>query len=336
MPAILKPALGAGLTGLVALVFFWWMDFDQRTLAVLATGYGVLQQSLNPTGPSGIPAVPAVLLFSIAIMKILTTSLTIGSGGSGGVFGPSMVIGGCVGAAFGQTLHHLFPTLAADPQVYAIVGMAGFFAGCAHAPLSTIIMVSEMTGSYKLLLPSMWVCMLCFLFGRRWSLYSKQVPSRLESPAHRGDFLFDVLEGLRVSNVPLKERLTIQESMTLEDITHLIPETRQNYFPVVDIDGGLVGVFSTDDIRSYLYDETLWRLAVARDVMSTQLLTVTPEDDLDTAMRQFTQLNLDELPVVEAHNPRRLKGMLRRKDVIAVYNRRVLEQRLAVKAEESA
>lgn len=335
MPAILKPALGAGLTGLVALGFYWWMGSDLRALAVLTTGYGVLQQSLNPTGPSGAPAVPAVLLFSIAILKILTTSLTIGSGGSGGVFGPSMVIGGCVGAAFGQSLHELFPDLATDPQVYAIVGMAGFFAGCAHAPLSTIIMVSEMTGSYKLLLPSMWVCMLCFLFGRRWSLYSKQVPSRLESPAHRGDFLFDVLEGLRVSDVPLKDRLTIQESMTLEDITHLIPETRQNYFPVVDVDGGLVGVFSTDDVRSYLYDETLWRLAVARDVMSTQLLTVTPDDDLDSAMRKFTQLNLDEIPVVEVENPRRLKGMLRRKDVIAVYNRRVLEQRLAVKAEEA-
>lgn len=335
MPAMLKPALGAGLTGLVALGFFWSMDFDRRSLSVLATGYGVLQDCLNPTDASGAPAVPAVLLFSIAIMKILTTSLTIGSGGSGGVFGPSMVIGGCVGAAFGQTLHHVFPELAAVPQVYAIVGMAGFFAGCAHAPLSTIIMVSEMTGSYKLLLPSMWVCMLCFLFGRRWSLYSKQVASRLESPAHRGDFNFDVLEGLHVSDVPLKERLTIRESMTLEEINRLIPETRQHYFPVVDTDGGLAGVFSIDDIRSYLYDETLWQLAVARDVMSTKILTVTLDDDLDTAMRRFTQLNLDEIPVVEAGNPRRLKGMLRRKDVIGVYNRRILEQRLAVQAEEA-
>ena len=335
IPPVFKPALGAGLTGLVALAFFACAGFDHRALSVLTTGYGVLQESLNPQVPGSTHSVPAVLLFSVAVLKILTTSLTIGSGGSGGVFGPSMVIGGCVGAAFGQTLSDWAPGLGVTPQTYAIVGMAGFFAGCAHAPLSTIIMVSEMTGSYRLLLPSMWVCMLCFLFGRRWSLYSKQVPSRLESPAHRGDFLFDVLEGLHVSDVPLKDRLTVTESMTLQDITRLIPETRQDYFPVLDAEGRLAGMFSTDDVRSYLYDETIWRLAVARDVMTTKLLTVTPEDDLDTAMRQFTQLNLDELPVLDPERPGFLLGMLSRNDVIAVYNRRVFEQRRAVLAEES-
>src|SRR5690606_10315681 len=127
-------------------------------------------------------------------------------GGSGGVFGPSMVIGGCIGAAVGNFFQFLWPELVTQPQTYAIVGMAGFFAGCAHAPISTIIMVSEMTGNYQLLLPTMWVSTLCFLLCKRWTIYEKQVLSRLESPAHRGDFIVDVLEGMTVRDVPLTER----------------------------------------------------------------------------------------------------------------------------------
>src|SRR5690606_41228291 len=121
-------------------------------------------------------------------------SATIGSGGSGGVFGPSMVIGGCTGAAIGEGLHTIWPSAVPQPAIYAVVGMAGFFAGCAHAPISTIIMVSELTGDYSLLVPTMWVSTLCFILCQRWTLYEKQVASRVDSPAHRGDFLVDVLE----------------------------------------------------------------------------------------------------------------------------------------------
>ena len=291
-------------------------------LAVLATGYGTLQTAIENSRD-----ISVWMLLAIVVGKIVTTSLTIGSGGSGGVFGPSMVIGGCLGAAVGKSFHQLWPQLVPRPEVYAIVGMAGFFAGCAHAPISTIIMVSEMTGDYKLLLPTMWVSTLCFVLCRHWTLYEKQVASRLESPAHRGDFLIDILEGIRVADVPLKQRQSIPESMSLHDILQLLPESRQNYFPVVDSSDKLVGIFSTDDIRSYLYNDTLWQLAVARDVMTTNVITLAPEDDLNTAMRRFTQLNLDEIPVLTAAPGRTLLGMLRRKDAIAVYNRCLMERR---------
>ncbi|MGE5195111.1 MAG: CBS domain-containing protein, partial [Deltaproteobacteria bacterium] len=187
-------------------------------------------------------------------------------------------------------------------------------------------------GDYKLLLPTMWVSTLCFLLCRRWTLYEKQVPSRLESPAHRGDFLVDVLEGIHVRDVPLRQRQSVSESMSLREILQLLPETRQNYFPVTDGDDRLVGIFSTDDVRSYLYDETLWQLAVARDIMTTNLVRLAPDDDLNTAMRRFTELNLDELPVLDSQDPGKLLGMLRRKDAIAVYNRRLLERKQAAEA----
>ncbi len=318
IPAFLRPVIGALIAGLIGLSLYYAWGEDRYALAVLGTGYGTLQDALaNPE------AVGMWLLLSIALMKILTTSATIGSGGSGGVFGPSMVIGGCTGGAIGQFLHWLWPAAVPHPAIYAVVGMAGFFAGCAHAPISTIVMVSELTGDYSLLVPTMWVSMLCFTLCHRWSLYEKQVPSRLDSPAHRGDFLVDVLEGIKVQDVPWKERKTVPEGMTLKAILHILANTRQHYFPVIDHDGRFVGIFSTDDVRSYLFNEDIWDLAIARDVMTTRVISVTPEDDLNTVLRRFTELNLDELPIVTPGQATALLGMLRRKDVISCYNQRL-------------
>ncbi len=267
----------------------------------------------------------------IGLGKLIATSLTIGSGGSGGVFGPSVLIGGCTGAAVGQIFHGLWPSAVPNPEAYGIVGMAGFFAGSAHAPISTIIMVSEMTGDYQLLLPTMWVSALCFLFCRRWKLYHRQVPTRLDSPAHRGDFIVDVLEGLHVRDVPPNARplLRIPQAMPLRQILQTVADTRQQYFPVVDDEGRMIGIFSTDDVRAFLYDDAIWALTVARDVMTSKLVTVTPDDDLNTALTRFTQLNLDELPIVDSQDRARLLGMLRRKDTISLYNRRVMEHKTA-------
>jgi CIC family chloride channel protein len=221
-------------------------------------------------------------------------------------------------------MHEWWPKLVPNPAIYAVVGMAGFFAGIAHAPISTIVMVSELTGDYRLLVPTMWVSTLCFVLCQRWTLYEKQVASRLDSPAHRGDFLVDVLEGIRVQDVPWKDRETIPEAMTLNEIVHKLADSRQHYFPVVDAGGKFVGIFSTDDVRGYLYNELIWNLANARDVMTSRVVSVTPEDDLNMALKRFTEINLDELPVVAVDNPQKLLGMLRRKDVISRYNQRLL------------
>ena len=325
VPRPLKPAIGAVLAGLigVGLHLAFGENHDGALLAVLATGYGSLQAALEDPAKLGI----GVLLL-IAGGKILTTSLTISTGGSGGVFGPSMVIGGCLGAAVGLVLRDVFG-VETQPGAYAIIGMAGFFAGAAHAPISTIIMVSEMTGDYKLLLPTMWVCTLCFLLCRRWTLYVKQVPSRLDSPAHKGDFIVDVLEGIQVADVysPDEALIRVKESASLDELVHLLAETSQQYFPVVDEDGAMVGIFSADDVRAYLFDEIIWRLAVARDVMKSNVVSVTPEDDLNTALQRLTSLNIDELPVVDPADPGRLLGMLSRRETIAFYNRRVIQHR---------
>jgi CIC family chloride channel protein len=321
-----KAAAGAALAGIVGLLVYQVGGQNEALLASLGGGYGMLQDAFTNIGTVAISS-----LVVVAIVKILTTSLTICSGGSGGVFGPSMVIGGCVGGAVGKVFHAAFPTLITQPGAFAVVGMAGFFAGCARAPFSTILMVTEMTGSYQLLLPAMWVSTLCFLLMRRWTLYEKQVPTRLESPAHRGDFIVDVLEGMLVEDVYQKDRRLdlVHEGTSLNDIVHRLAKTSQRYFPVVDDKKKLVGIFSAEDVRSYLYDDTIWEIANARDVMNTKVITLTPQDDLNEALTRFTALNIDELPIVDPEDRTSILGVIRRKETIAAYNRRRLEHKLA-------
>jgi len=324
LPPQYRAALGAGMAGLFGLGVYYWFGGNADALAVLCTGYGAIQKVVDTEATMTIS-----LLLAIVVGKMITTTCTISSGGSGGVFGPSMVIGGCLGGAVGRYFHDIWPEIVHQPQAYAIVGMAGFFAGAAHAPISTIIMVSEMTGNYQLLLPSMWVSTLCFLFCRRWTLYQKQVASRLESPAHRGDFIVDVLEGIKVGDVfvPGRPVVLVPESMTLDKIVHLLAETHESYFPVVNADEKVVGIFSARDVRTYLYDETIWNLAIAEDIMVTDIVSVTPEDDLNTALQRFTSLNLDELPVFDAAGEGKLLGMLRRKETIGFYNKQLLRRK---------
>ena len=114
------------------------------------------------------------------------------------------------------------------------------------------------------------------------------------------------------------------------NIVHTIARTQQHYFPVVDLQDKIIGIFSADDCRSYLYDDTLWKLANARDVMNPRVVSVTPGDDLNTAMRCFTSVAIDELPVVDADDRGVLLGTIRHKETIAAYNRRLMEFKQSV------
>ncbi len=333
LPLFARVGLGAFSSGVITLLFFFSIPGQDSVMGIAGRGYGTLQNALTGAQPLAIGVLAAIVLG-----KIVATSFTVGSGGSGGVFGPSMVIGGCTGVAVAQFLQPLFPEgLIHQPQAYGVVGMAGFIAGCINAPISTIIMVSELTGEYKLLIPTMWVSTLCFLMMRKHNLYLQQVHSRLESPAHRGDFIVDVLEGIRVEEVYRKNRplRMIPESMPLEQIVHIVADTHQHYYPVVDEKGRLVGIFSSDDVRAYLYNEHIWSLANAGDVMTVNPITITADDNLNTALMHFTMKNLDELPVVSSTDRGIIIGMLRRKETIACYNRRLVELKQSYNDEDS-
>jgi chloride channel protein, CIC family len=289
----------------------------------MSGGYGWMQQAINGQLAVG-------LLVLLCFGKIVATSFTISSGGSGGVFAPSLFIGAMLGGAFGQLCHQFFPATIAHPEAFVLVGMGGFFAGVARVPLTAMLMVCEMSGSYDLLIPLMLVCIVnVAVLSSRWSLYEEQVPAMVDSPAHQGDFVIDVLEQICVREVMDTQRHMdlIPDDMPLPEILRRAADTENTYFPVVDRDRKLVGIFSLRDLRTVLTGDRAGSLVLATDIATTPVLTVAPGDDLHVALRRFTQKNIDEIPVVDPEQPGRILGMLRRKEVIAAYHQRVTELR---------
>lgn len=321
LPKAATAALGGLLTGAVALAA-WLLAADDRALAVLSSGYGVLQQTLDGevVGWAGVG-----LLAMVAVGKVVATSFTIGSGGSAGVFGPSMVIGGAVGGAVGMVCYEL--GLVENPACLCIVGMCGFFAGAAKTPISTIVMVTEMTGSYQLLLPAVWVCGLTFVLSGRVALYQKQVPNRALSPAHKGEYVEALLEDMTVADVfEPSDVETVGPSMPLRDIVRVIASSRQDYFPVID-EGEFVGMVSAHDVREHTFDQEIYRLAIASDIMSSPPVVVRPRDDLHRALETFDSIWIDELPVVSEDDPNRVLGRLRRRSINRAYTKKLRELR---------
>ena len=300
------------------------MARDTSVLAVMGSGYGTLQSAVSEWSSVGPPL--AVLAF-VAVGKMVTTSLTIGSGGSGGVFGPSMVIGGCLGAAVGTVFHAWFPGVVPDVGPFTIVGMAGFFAGVAKTPISTLLMVGELTGNYQLLLPSMFVVCLSMIIVHRWTIYNEQVRTRAESPVHRGEMLQDVLAELAVDAVIDSDEPvhTVAPSTTLREVARILDDTNQRALPVVDAAGQLRGVLAADTVRAVLAENPARGLVVAEDLLTPNIPTLQIDDSLQRALELFALRHVDVLPVISDNGT--LIGLLDRRAVLGAYRRRIAELR---------
>jgi CIC family chloride channel protein len=271
------------------------------------------------------PSITIGFLLALAIGKVLTTSFSIGSGGSGGVFGPSIVIGGAMGGVVGKICHQIMPGIVSEPGAFVIVGMAGFFTAVSNTPISTIIFVSEMTNSYHLLLPSLLVCSLCYLMSKKWSIYEKQVKSKIDSPAHAGVFLLDIMQAIKVKDLMhlVKEVTLVPQAMPFSEFKKLFSGTKQHYFPVMDKNDRLVGIFSSTDIRGVLFSSEIEHLVVMKDICTTSIIVTTPSEDLNTVLQKFTLKNIDSLPVVQEGDHGILLGLLDRRELNAFYNRQI-------------
>ncbi len=172
----------------------------------------------------------------------------------------------------------------------------------------------------------MWVCALAYLLSRGWSIFGKQVAARADSPAHRGDFIIDVLQGLTVRDALTesgRKFLTVPPERSLHDVARLMAETLQSCFPVVDDEGRYQGMFSLNDVRQFLYDAQVEYLAVAQDLAVTDRQPLTLDTDLGVTMRRFAESVHEELPVMDPEAADQVVGILRRQDVIAAYNARL-------------
>jgi chloride channel protein, CIC family len=289
----------------------------------MAYGYQALQGALDADAQQTI----GVLLI-VALGKILTTSLTIGSGGSGGVFGPSMVIGGCAGGALGLLFHQWAPALVPHPASYVVVGMAGFFAAAAKTPFSTVLIVSEMTGGYSLLLPSLWVCVLAFMLSDEKSIYSSQLEGRSFSPAHQGAHVRQLLSSVMVRELlPASENSfpRLRDHDKLERLYELLEDSQRSLLPVVDADMQLLGVVTLDEAFIAAQAPDLSPLVVVQDLLRSDIKPLALNDSLDSALERFVEADVLDLPVIDSRQSRRLVGLLRRTDVTLRYIKRLHE-----------
>ena len=311
IPPHVKPAIGGLLVGCIAFFF----------PAILGSSYGWLQQAMNDNLPIKIMAI-------LAVTKIVATSLTIGSGGSGGVFAPSLVIGGMLGGLFGALAHAVMPSIVVQPEAYVMIGMAAFFSGAANVPITTTIMISEMTGSYKLLVPLIFAGTVVHLLVGRWSLYTQQVGSYNESPAHQQDMAPDLLSELRVKQVvtyPIPFH-TLDPSHTLGEILSVFTRTKEVILPVYsdasEISNRYGGLVLLDDIQSLLQTEdTMKHAVIARDVQ-VPFVSVSLEDSLATVMDTFTRTGYPELPVLDDHG--KICTFIRQSQLMGEYYRAYL------------
>jgi CIC family chloride channel protein len=294
--------------------------------------WGAIGENLRRAGSAprvGDPQMALGLLLTLALLKPLATGFTVGSGGSGGLFGPSLFIGGMLGGAAGQLIAGLFPTWDIQPAAYTLVGMGGFFAGVSKTPLTSIVMVSEIAGSYALLVPMMLVCALAMALSQRWTLYHEQVDSPMDSPVHQGDFLIDVLEGLKVGDVPIRTSglELIPSNLPFPSLIRRVADSHETVFPVIDGDGRFAGTIAIRDLRPAFLEESFGPLVLAADIAHGPSFYVTPVDDIHQAQKLMTELDIDELPVVDPKDTGLFIGLLDRRELILAQTTRVEELR---------
>lgn len=294
-------AIGGFCTGLVGLAI----------PSVIGTGYGWGQFAIgkDPVLLScpALLAIPHgqemgffVILSLAAVAEIICSSLTLGSGNSGGIFGPSVVTGGMFGGAFGCLATHFFPNVEPYPGNFAIVGMVAFFGAAAKAPISTIIMISEMTGGYGLLAPAMFAVVTAFILSGKKSIFPAQVNAKTDSPYHADEFEPIVLRRVKVSDVMTHLPVFVNSEASVADAMGLMGDYGLSGLPVV-AEHKLCGRITL--LASHRIPESKRSDTKVKEVMSADLFRAHPDEDLFTILKRFAAKDVGHFPVVTRDIP---------------------------------
>jgi CIC family chloride channel protein len=311
--SILKPALGGLILGIIALFF----------PQVAGEGMDLLQWILE-LNISEVSVYLIFVLIGLAILKMIATSLTIGSGGSGGILAPSLFIGGMLGGSFGITFHYLFPELVPDISPYIIVGMAGFFASVTNAQLGVLIMVTEMTGGYELLPPLMIVCVISIILTKKWSIYSNQPTNKFHSKAHTWDLKPKTLQNVKIRDIKSLKTISpaiIHENINLNQIEKVAHHTYQTDFIIVNQENQFQGIFSLQDQEYNVNKENLDDLGkaiLACDLSYRKNFFIGLDHTLFDALQLLIEDDFDKIPVVDEN--KKLLGFLTHPDITRYYH----------------
>jgi CIC family chloride channel protein len=318
IPEWFQPAVGGLLLGLLALIYPLVLPFLQYDRIPQVFGGGS-QPIANALAGQGILAAALALL----VLKLLATILTLGSGGSGGIFAPSLFMGAMLGEAVGIIVNTLFPGLAAPPGAYALVGMAAVFSGAAHAPVTAVLIVFEMTGDYRIILPLMLTVVITTLLTYRllggFSIYTLKLMRRGVRLQSGRDV--DVLQGVTVGEVMTHDVNTVTVDTRLAELANMFASTRRHGLPVLDGAGNLWGIVTITDMdraaeEHVPQDATIASIATPR----AQLVVAYPDEPIGQALSQMGPRGLGRLPVVSRDAPDKLIGLVRRNDIIRAYN----------------
>ena len=311
LPPFLKPAIGGLLIGVIGIAYPY----------IFGVGYDTISLALNGE-------LLGYFLLFLVVLKLVATSLTIGSGGSGGIFAPSLFLGANLGGFVGTVVHSLLPSLTATSGAYALVGMGAVAAGAMHAPITSILIIFELTNDYHIILPLMITCIISVLITTRLkkdSIYTLKLSRRGINIFHGQEI--NVLHSLRVSKALNKNCEKVRADTAFRELMDLTVSSPHPNFFVVDGQNHLQGVISIHDLRSIIYESDALELLLVADDLATPIEHYfTPEDTLDIVMKAFGEINIDELPVVNDEINLELIGTVSKNQVIELYNQEIFKR----------
>ena len=310
MPEYLKTPLGAILLGLLIALSPHVFGGGYESIGMMLEGKFVWHG----------------LLF-LLVMKLLATSTTLGSGGSGGIFAPALFLGAASGGAFGKLVHSLFPDATASSGAYAMVGMGAVVSAATHAPITSILILFEITNDYKIILPVMIACTIATVIARRLkqdSIYTMKLTLRGISLNQGREEI--IMRSFTVGDLMHPNTPVINEKAGLKEIIKIFMKYQDPYYYVVNNKNELQGILSTHVVKSILAEsDSLHQLIIARDLVEPTE-SVTPETTLADCMQKFERVDCDHLPVINTDESRKLIGNISRKDIIKLYNHEILRK----------
>jgi CIC family chloride channel protein len=314
VPEYVKGVIGGLIIGAIGLLFPY----------IYGVGYDSMDQALYG---HMIWQIAGLLVF----VKILATSISLGSGGSGGIFAPSLFMGAMLGVFFGHVVNIFFPTWTSGPGAYALVAMGGVVGAATHGPITAILIIFEMTNDYKIILPLMITTIIATLLAIRMekeSIYTLKL-------SRRGINIFggreiNVLRSLRVDSIVNKSIDLVSIHTPFDELVPIIVNSTHNQIYVVDENKKLIGYISMQEIRQTMMDfESLKHLLVAADIVNPNIPVVKEDETLDRVMKLFGKTGLEELPVVSSNGETNIIGTITQRDIIDAYNHQIFLRDMA-------
>jgi len=325
IPNYVKPMLGGLILGIIGLICFEYLGHYY----VFGVGYGYMMHVLDPSDLGALGTVGAgllLLLVGLALLKIFATSLTLGSGGSGGVFAPSLFIGAAVGGAFGVAVNIAFPSIHTPYSAYALVGMAAVFAGASRAALTSIVILFEMTSNYEIILPLMFACVVSDAVTKilsKETIYTAKLARRGIRYSYEREI--NILETILVKDVMIKNVTCARDDTSVKEMSDIILKTGFQGFPCVNSEGKVLGIVTHSDVRNALKSGKS-DACVCDIETKADLIVAYPDNTLEEAMELIAESGFGHLPIVSRDEPMKLVGFITRNDILKVYSHKKKER----------